>query len=161
MYITVDHSFRRGSHGVTALLPTVIAGTPPLNKMSDLKVVTMNVNGLNSPCKRRAIFDHLRKAKADVYLLQETHSSPDTEKIWAQEWGAHASFCNGSRSSKGVAILLARDLAFTLHASRSDGMGRLLCLDIELNEVIYTIASVYAPTQDKGQEQLTFLDADS
>lgn len=119
----------------------------------------MNVNGLNKPTKRRAIFDRLRKAKADVYCPQETHSSPDTEKIWGQEWGAPAYFCNGNKSSRGVAILVSRDLKFSIGNSKMDERGRILCLDMVVNEVTYTIASVYAPTQDKGKEQLAFLDS--
>lgn len=126
--------------------------------MIGLKVVSMNVNGLNSPTKRRAIFDHLRKAKVDVYLLQETHSTTNTEKIWGQEWGAPAFFCNGSKSSRGVAILVSRDLLFTLQNSNADEDGRILCIDMMVNEVTYTLASIYAPTQDKGKEQLAFLD---
>lgn len=78
--------------------------------MDGPKVISMNVNGLNNPTKICAVFDYLRKAKADFYLLQETHSSPDTEKIWRQEWSAPAYFCNGNKSSRGVAILVIRDL---------------------------------------------------
>lgn len=127
--------------------------------MEGVKVVSMNVNGLNISYKRRAIFKHLRKARADIFLIQETHCTSDTEKIWKQEWGAPAYFCNGSKSSKGVAILMSRELSFKVIEHRSDEIGRLLCMDVEIDGVVYTLGSLYVPTQDKGKEQISFLES--
>lgn len=58
--------------------------------MESLKVVSMNVNGLNMNAKRRIIFDHLRQSKADIALLQETHATSTIENIWEKEWGGGA-----------------------------------------------------------------------
>lgn len=127
--------------------------------MEDITIVSMNVNGLNISTKRRIIFDHLRKTKADIILIQETHATSSTEHLWQQEWGGQAFFSNGSKSSRGVAVLLNRNLPFKYTNLRRDGDGRLLRLDLEINEVTYTIASLYAPTQDKGKEQISFLDS--
>lgn len=41
--------------------------------MSHLKIVSWNVRGINSPAKRSKILNHLKKLKADICLLQETH----------------------------------------------------------------------------------------
>lgn len=47
-----------------------------------LKVLSLNVQGLNSPQKRRTAFDHFHKHRADVICLQETRlpqpSHPNT-----------------------------------------------------------------------------------
>lgn len=126
--------------------------------MEDLKIVSMNVNGLNLDAKRRSIFDHLRKEKADIALLQETHATSNSDKMWEKEWGGSAFFNNGSRSSRGVAILLNRNLSHKISKTNADSEGRILCLDIEIDGIIYTTASLYAPTQDKGKEQLAFVD---
>lgn len=126
--------------------------------MEDLKILSLNVNGLNVPTKRRAVFDHLRKSKADFCLIQETHSTPTTEKLWKAEWGGSAWFSHGSRSSRGVAILVSRNLKCKITNPLSDKEGRYMFGDFQVGEAIYTIASIYAPTQDKRAEQISFLE---
>lgn len=118
------------------------------------RIISMNVNGLNIPNKRRILFDHFRRSKADIILLQETHASAATEKIWRREWGGQAYFCNGSQSSKGVAVLVSRDVQAEVFDQRSEDTGRILCMDIRLNDTIFTLCSIYAPTQDRAGEQL-------
>lgn len=125
--------------------------------MESLKVVSMNVNGINNATKRRVIFNHFRKQKADIYLIQETHASESSERMWKHEWGGPAVFSNGSSCSRGVAILMDRNLQFKLVHSAQDQEGRIICIDAEIRGVVFTIASIYAPTQDKGKDQLDFL----
>lgn len=122
--------------------------------MEGVHVISMNVNGLNMPNKRRILFDHFRRSKADFIMLQETHATDNTQKLWQREWGGQAFSCNGSQSSKGVAILVSRDIQVGVLDQRSDDTGRILCLDIKLKEVILTLCSIYAPTQDKSGEQI-------
>lgn len=52
-----------------------------------IKMVSLNVNGLKVPNKRRAIFGKLRDLEMDLCLLQETHSSVNDELVWKSEWG--------------------------------------------------------------------------
>lgn len=131
----------------------VVLCTPSLS-MEGISVVSMNVNGLNVANKRRILFDYLRRSRAEIILLQETHATGETEKIWRQEWGGRAYFCNGSQSSKGVAIMVSRDFQVDVLDQRSDKSGRILCMDMKVKDTIFTIASIYAPTQDKSGEQL-------
>lgn len=76
--------------------------------MSHLKLLSFNVNGLRSSSKRRAIFKSLRITDADIIYLQETHSTPQDQKIWASEWGGRVLFSHGLSNSRGVAILFKR-----------------------------------------------------
>lgn len=57
-----------------------------------------------------------------------------------------------------MAILFGRNFCPKIVKNFSDPNGRLALLDIDINNVIYTIGSIYAPTQDKPQEQMQFLD---
>ena len=50
------------------------------------RFITVNVRGIADSVKRRAIFDFHRK-NADFLILQETHSVPEIESIWENEWG--------------------------------------------------------------------------
>ena len=50
------------------------------------KILTINVNDLNQSNKRVKIFNYLKSNKTDITLLQETHSTNESEKKWQKEW---------------------------------------------------------------------------
>ena len=54
--------------------------------MTDLEVCSHNVRGLREQLKRREIFDRLRAQNVSIYLLQETHSTENTNPVWSSEW---------------------------------------------------------------------------
>lgn len=114
--------------------------------MSPIKIVSLNANGLNNPTKQRAIFYHLRRAKADIYLLQETHATDNSAALWSQEWGEQITSNNGTQSSKGVMILYDRNLTFKIACKWQDDDGRLLCVGLDIGGTMYSIANIYAPT---------------
>lgn len=69
--------------------------------MEGLKIVNLNVNGLNNANKRRIVFNHLQRTKADLFLLQETHATENTIKMWTQEWVGPIIANNGLQNSRG------------------------------------------------------------
>lgn len=97
-----------------------------------LKLVSLNVNGLRIDPKRRAIFTELRALKADIYLLQETHSTHKDSRIWSSEWGGKILFLHGLSNSRGVAVLVARDFDLPLTQLHVDLEGRLIIFKISL-----------------------------
>ena len=116
--------------------------------MVSLKIISQNCNGLGDALKRRAVFHSFHLKKVDILMLQETHATEITEKIWQTEWGGKALFSNGSSNSKGVAILFKPNLNYTLHEVKKDTEGRLLCIDIEINDHRFTVCNLYAPNED-------------
>lgn len=126
--------------------------------MEGLRVLSLNVNGLNIQTKRRAIFDHLRSLDPHVCFLQETHSTDGVAKIWESEWGGRIFLNHGSAGSRGVAILLKPGFHPTISTEVSDQDGRFLLLDISTDSSSYSLGTVYAPTQDRPRDQATFLD---
>lgn len=69
--------------------------TTATHKIGELRIATLNSNGMRSPPKRRAIFANLGKMKADFHMIQETHSTENEEKIWRTDWGGNAIFSHG------------------------------------------------------------------
>ena len=68
---------------------------------------SINVNGLRNDKKRQNVFNWLKSKKYDVILLQETHCENSTEEYeWAKDWNGTSLWCNGTRLSKGVAVLI-------------------------------------------------------
>ena len=75
-------------------------------KTFQIKIVTLNVRGLNGSTKRRSIFRWLHNQKAHIYFLQETYSDEKTKASWEAEWGGKIFCSHGTKHSKGVMILL-------------------------------------------------------
>lgn len=116
--------------------------------MEALKFASFNVNGINSPNKRRVIFDKIRNSHAHIALIQETHSSEATAQLWAAEWGGKALFNHGLPGSRGVAILFRRNFLPKITSQKRDEHERILAIDLEVEEEIYTVATLYAPSDN-------------
>ena len=52
---------------------------------------------------------------------------------------------NGTSNSRGVAIGIKKNVEFKLIDEYKDNEGRLLLINVEINNVIYTIRNIYAP----------------
>ena len=52
----------------------------------DVKILTLNVNGLNNAAKRRKLMNYYVSKNCDFYLLQETNCCDEKEDKWAKEW---------------------------------------------------------------------------
>ena len=70
-----------------------------------LKLLTLNVRGLNSSRKRRHVFRWLHQQRSDIIFLQETYSLTETIKRWEAEWGGKVVASHGTTHSKGVMVL--------------------------------------------------------
>ena len=52
-----------------------------------LSIITLNVNGLNTPIKRHRVADWIKKQKPLICCLQETHlRAKDTYKLKVRVW---------------------------------------------------------------------------
>ena len=128
--------------------------------MADYKIYSFNVRGIRQRIKRGIVFRHLKKkVPQGIYLLQETHCSVDMEQTWKLEWNGSVFFSHGTTDSCGVTTLIHPDLDLEILDIIKDDEGRFLALKIKTNmdEEIF-IMNCYAPTRDKVQGQLTFLD---
>ena len=128
--------------------------------MVDIKLYSFNVRGIRADVKRRAVFRHLKsKYPGGIYLLQETHSTEDTELKWDLEWKRGLTYySHGTNDSCGVAVLISPELDISASLLHKDEDGRFSALKFTTaNKAEYVICNVYAPTRDKVQKQLEFL----
>jgi len=65
-----------------------------------IKIITLNVRGLNGFTKRRSIFRWLHNQKAHFYFLQETYSDEKTKASWEAEWGGKIFCSHGTNTAK-------------------------------------------------------------
>ena len=54
---------------------------------SHLSIITLNVNRLNAPTKRKRLAEWIQKQDPDICCLQETHLKPrDTYRLKVKGW---------------------------------------------------------------------------
>lgn len=82
--------------------------------MSNIKIITLNVKGINHVIKRRKVLSMLKKDKVQVALLQETHLTDLEHLKLKRDWVGQIYYSSFNSQSRGVAILIHKHLAFTL-----------------------------------------------
>ena len=121
-------------------------------------VESLNCNGLGDRKDRRNLFKHLHRCKADIVLLQETHTTHTTqiqyEKEWKQLHPSHTSIWASSNKadanrSKGVAILI-RDLTTTPVIQKQVRIdGRAASIQTSFKGHLLQLHSIYSPNIPK------------
>uniref|UniRef100_A0A8D1EUT3 exodeoxyribonuclease III n=1 Tax=Sus scrofa TaxID=9823 RepID=A0A8D1EUT3_PIG len=79
-----------------------------------ISIITLNVNGLNTPTKRQRLAEWIQKQDPYICCLQETHfTSRDTYKVKVRGWKKifHA---NRNKKKTGVAILISDKIDFKM-----------------------------------------------
>ncbi len=92
--------------------------------MSTLKICTWNVNGIHTPIKQRKVLNYLQREQVHVALLQETHL--DAKEHAKLQQGVFSNVFTSSFSSwsRGVAILIRKNLPFKFVDCIQDTGGR-------------------------------------
>jgi len=98
----------------------------------DFRLLSLNARGIRSLGKRQAIFNWLKKDKAQICFLQETYSTPEIENTWRKEWRGELFFAHGSTHSKGVLVLINENLEFEVKVISQDPNGRYICIKAEI-----------------------------
>jgi len=123
----------------------------------DFKLVSLNVRGIRSPAKRKALFYWLNERKYYIIFLQETtytYSTQDVESIWKTQWQGKLYFSHGFNHSRGVAILVRDELDLNLNSVSSDDDGRFVMIEAEVQGSSFSLVNIYAP--DSVQDQCCF-----
>ena len=112
---------------------------------SYLSIITLNVNGLNAPTKRRRLAERIQKQDPYICCLQETHlKTRDTYRLKVKGWKKifHA---NRDQKKAGVAILISNNIDFKTKAVKRDKEGNYLMIKGSIQEEDITIINIYAP----------------
>ena len=118
--------------------------------------MSLNVRGIRSSTKRKALFCWLAERKYDIVFLQETYSTIDIESVWRTQWQGKLYFSHGSNKSCAVMILVREDLDFKLNLVRSDDNGRYIIMVAEVQGSSFLFVNFCAP--NSVQDQCCFYD---
>lgn len=120
----------------------------------DFKLISLNARGIRDLKKRKAIFSWINKQKADIAFLQETYSTSDVIDQWRFQWPGKMYYSHGTNHSKGVIILINKNLQFELKAEIHDVDGRYVLIDALVQDSPFLLVNIYAP--NNMSEQCTF-----
>ena len=97
-----------------------------------VSIYSFNARGLANKDKRVATFSWLQTKRSGIFYIQETHSTEQVEKIWRQEWDGPIFFQHGKSNSRGVAILVTKNIDFEVNSIDRDDYGRFLLIDCSI-----------------------------
>ena len=88
-----------------------------------ISIITLNVNGLNTPTKRHRLTEWIQKQDPYIDCPQETHFRPrDTYQLEVRGWKM-IFFANGNQKKPGVAILISDNTDFKIKTVIRDKEG--------------------------------------
>ena len=88
-------------------------------------------------------------------MTQEAHSTKDTESDWENTWGGKIIFSHGTSAARGTCIFIKSTVQHEVHKKIIDSDGRYVILDIEIEGIRLTLASIYAPNNDSPEFFIT------
>ena len=103
-----------------------------------VSIITLNVNGLNSPIKRHRVAGWIKEQDPTICCLQETHLSPkDKHRLRVKGWRTILQ-ANNEQKKAGVAILISDKVDFKAKQIKKDKESLLslytvpLCLSLSV-----------------------------
>ena len=110
-----------------------------------ISIITLNVNGLNSPTKRHRLSEWVQKQEPYICCLQETHFRPkDTCRLKVRGW-KNIFHSNGKQKKAGVAILISDKIDLKIKKITRDKEGYYIMIKGSILEKDITIVNIYAP----------------
>ena len=112
------------------------------------KILSVNCQGLGSQGKRIDVFNFLKEKNCNVYCLQDTHFTKQSEKFIRAQWGHDCLFSFGTSNSRGVAILFSRNTDYKIHRHTSCPNGNYIIADLTIENHKLTLINIYGPNED-------------
>jgi len=123
--------------------------------MESLKVITLNVRGLNDMFKCRKLIQWLKDSNYDIMCLQETYLTECKENMIYDVWNAKYSIHNFSDSphSRGVSILLNPKLDVQIIDTYKCNNARIIITNVKISGNVLSVVNVYAPNKPNSRKE--------
>ena len=110
-----------------------------------ISIITLNVNGLNTPTKRHRLAEWIQKQDPCICCLQETHFRPkDTYRLQVRGW-KYIFPANGKQKQAGVSILISDKIDLKIKKITRDKEGHYIMIMGSIQEEDVTTVNIYAP----------------
>uniref|UniRef100_A0A3B4VKF1 exodeoxyribonuclease III n=1 Tax=Seriola dumerili TaxID=41447 RepID=A0A3B4VKF1_SERDU len=117
-------------------------------RSSAVRFTSWNVKGMRGPVKRAKFFAHLKKLKTEIAFLQETHLVTADHMKLRKPWVGQLYHSQFNTKARGTAILICKNVQFSLKESISDPQGRFVIVTGSLFNMQVALACIYAPNWD-------------
>uniref|UniRef100_A0A9L0TMA6 exodeoxyribonuclease III n=1 Tax=Equus caballus TaxID=9796 RepID=A0A9L0TMA6_HORSE len=110
-----------------------------------ISIITLNVNGLNSPNKRHRVAGWIKEQDPTICCLQEIHlSSKDKHRFKVKGWMTILQ-ANNEQKNAGVAILISDKVDFKAKQIKKNKEGQYITIKGTLHQDDITLINIYAP----------------
>ena len=117
--------------------------------MNNWNFLALNVRGLRKKEKRNCVFHYLKKQKANIFFLSETFITEELVDGVSRDWNGPNYHTYGiphvNGASKGVSILIKKDVHFKLINKKTSNDGRKLLINCIVGNDKFSFVVVYAP----------------
>uniref|UniRef100_A0A7N4UZ13 RNA-directed DNA polymerase n=1 Tax=Sarcophilus harrisii TaxID=9305 RepID=A0A7N4UZ13_SARHA len=113
---------------------------------TELVILTINVNGVNSPIKRKRLAEWIKSQNPTICCLQETHlKQGDTCRVKVKGW-SKIYYASGEVKKAGVAILISDQAKTKIDLIKRDKEGHYILLKGSIDNEAISILNIYAPS---------------
>ena len=123
--------------------------------METVKICSLNVRGLKTNIKRKALMRHLRKQSYDILALQETYLNEEEIKKFEKEMNLLYHHSCGIGRSKGLITVFSKNLDYK-NIDLIFKSNRVLISKLFINSKTFYIINIYAPCTDN--DKITFFE---
>ena len=118
-----------------------------------LSFITNNVKWIQPLKKRLKLIQYFKsKIRAcGLLFLKESHSNSKVEQKWKEDFHGKVFFSHGKINSRGVLIAYFGTEKVTVKKQQTDHSGRILILDVFINESEYILINFYNANTEKEQ----------
>lgn len=116
--------------------------TAPKIEQTAMKILMINVRGLNNKVKLRRVTTALIKQHPDIVMVQETHLKEQVGPVFKSKYFEQQLHSPGSSKSRGTAILFLSKIRFQLNEVKNDARGRFTFVKGLLEHKMCTLASI-------------------
>jgi exonuclease III len=108
-------------------------------------LISLNMNGLNSPIKSHRLTDRLHKQDLTFSCLQQTHlREKDRHYLRVKGWKTIFQ-ANGLKKQAGVAILMSNKIDFQPKVIKKDKEGHFILIKGKILQEELSILNIYVP----------------
>uniref|UniRef100_A0A669AV81 Reverse transcriptase domain-containing protein n=1 Tax=Oreochromis niloticus TaxID=8128 RepID=A0A669AV81_ORENI len=119
-----------------------------MSGVGKINIISINVNGLGNPVKRSGLLSKLKRHKAQIIFIQETHMSKEEHEKF-KKFGYVNIFYSSCKNSRrrGVITLISNTVNFEMLEVTCDKDGRYVAVKGRINNNVVSLINVYAPPE--------------
>lgn len=122
-----------------------------MDKENQLKILTVNCQGLGETNKRKDVLNHHKAKNYNIYFIQDTHFVNTNENLIQTQWGYKVYFNSYRSNSRGVAILFNNNCDIKVHNQFNDNNGNYIILDVTVENLNFILVNIYGPNTDSPE----------